>query len=313
MGISSKIIFITGINGFVGSSVAQYYLNKGFKVVGLVKEFNFKTQPDILNKCAIVKGDIRDKDLLRGILSNYEVNYVLHLASMPIVRVCYNDPETAYSTNIMGVVSLLEAVRALIKKPEKIIIFTSDKSYGPLSTLPYVENMNPTFGDTYSTTKTCQDLIAHSYAQTYNIPLCIIRSGNIYGPGDLNLSRLIPNNILRALKGENLIVYKGVAEYLRDFVYIQDELEAFNTVFENGILGEAYNVGGIGPTRIQTVVETIVECSKTGVRIEYPEKYFDEIEKQWLDDTKLRKLGWSPKVDLRTGIKNSIDWYKRFV
>lgn len=309
---NGKSIFITGINGFIGSAAAKFYLDKGYHVVGLVKEENNKTQEDLLSRCTVVRGDIRDRGVIRETISKYEVDFVLHLASMPIVRICNSDPESTYSVNVMGVVNLLESIRSLKNKPEKIICFTSDKSYGPLSTLPYTEDMNPTFGDTYSTSKACQDLIARSYANSYDLPVCVVRSGNVYGPGDFNFSRLIPNNALRGLRGQELTLYSGVANFVRDFVYIDDEISAINKVFESGVVGQAYNVGGTGPVKIKSVIESIVKILDSGVEVDYPEKDFDEIKKQWLDDTKLKKLGWEPKVDLEEGLKRTIEWYKKY-
>jgi CDP-glucose 4,6-dehydratase len=302
-------ILITGINGFLGSATAKYFLNKGHHIIGLVRDRNLKTRPEILERCSIIQGDILDKQLIMSTISKYEAEYILHLACQPIVRICDNDPYTAYTTNIVGTLNVLEAVRTLKKPPKKVVAISSDKAYGPQTELPYKEDSPLVTADSYCTSKSCQDMIIRSYAKTYNLPIVCVRAGNIYGPGDMNLSRLVPNTIRKFLRHESAFLYTGVANYVREFIYVTDIVRAFETLFEKGIPGEAYNVGGTPPQRILNVVETIRnKIYPTGV-IDLIEKNFDEIPEQYLDATKLCSLGWSSKVDLNEGLDKAIKWY----
>lgn len=302
-------IFITGINGFVGTAAAEYFVNQGHHVIGLVKDFNRKSQHTVLNKCSIVQGDILNKDLLQSILSKYEVTHVLHLAAQAIVRICDNDPYTAYMTNVMGTLNLLEACRLLKNKPQKIIVMTSDKAYG-LASVPYKEELPLVPADTYCTSKSCQDMIATSYAKTYDLPICVVRAGNLYGPGDLNISRLIPNNVLKLLNNKSPTLYTGVANYLREFIYVDNVIKAYDILFEKGLQGHAYNVGGTKPYRIIEVINMIKDKINPSIEINMIEKNFFEIEEQYLDSSKMETLGWKPEVDVPEGLNRTIEWLK---
>jgi CDP-glucose 4,6-dehydratase len=306
-----KNLLITGISGFVGSASAEYFLKKGYHIVGLVKDRNLKTRPEILNKCSIVNGDIRDKDCIQYILSKYEIDEVLHLAAQPIVRICNNDPYTAYMTNVVGTLNLLESIRILKKKPNKIICMTSDKSYGA-APVPYKEDTPLVAADSYCTSKLCQDSIARSYALTYDLPVCIVRAGNLYGKGDLNLSRLIPNNVLKLLKGENATLYSGVANYKREFIYIDNIVNAYEVLLEKGVPGEAYNVGDNRPYKILDVITMLKDKINPALSVEILEKDFDEIEEQYLDASKLKALGWTNFVPLSEGLDKTIEWLKNY-
>lgn len=309
----SKNCLITGVNGFIGTATAKSFIKNGWNVIGLVKDRNNKTQKDVQERCSIVYGDIRDIEVLRYILSKYEIDYVLHLAAQPIVRICNNDPFTAYMTNVMGTLNLLEAARCLKKFPEKIIVMSSDKAYGPHEKLPYKEDSELVVADSYCTSKSCQDMISRSYAKTYGLPVVIVRAGNIYGPGDLNTSRLIPRSILRMLSGKNPVLYSGVTNFVREFIYIDNIISAYTTLLEKGVSGEAYNVGGTEPKKIIDVIGMVRDKINPDITIDIIDKDFYEIEAQYLDASKLMSLGWAPKVTLSEGLGRSIEWYSKYL
>lgn len=302
---------ISGINGFVGSAAARYFHSQGYHVVGLVKDTNMKTQWDIHSYCSIVRGDILDKDLIQCMLSKYEVDYILHLAAQPIVRICDNDPYSAYMTNVVGTLNILEAVRTLKKRPKKIIVMTSDKAYGPHEQLPYKEEAPLVVADSYCTSKACQDMIARSFAHTYNLPIVVVRAGNLYGPGDLNLSRLIPSSIIKLLNGTSPTLYSGVANYVREFIYVDNILTAYNTLLEKGIPGEAYNVGGTTPHKIIDVISLMRDKINPNIKIDIVDREFFEIQEQYLDASKLLDLGWAPEVELSEGLDRTIEWFRQ--
>jgi CDP-glucose 4,6-dehydratase len=303
-------IFITGINGFAGSASAEHFIKKGYHVVGLVKDYNRKTRHDIQSKCSIIRGNILDKNLLQETLSKYEITHILHLAAQPIVRICDNDPYSAYMTNVVGTLNLLEAVRNLKNKPQKVIVMTSDKAYGS-APVPYKEDTPLVPADTYCTSKSCQDMISTSYANTYDLPVVVVRAGNLYGPGDLNISRLIPGSILKMLRGESPTLYSGVANYLREFIYIDNIVHAYDILLEKGIPGEAYNVGGTEPQRIGKVIEMLRDKINPKLGINIIEKNFFEVEQQYLDASKIKALGFKAPIEsLSEGLDRTIDWFK---
>lgn len=302
-----KNVLITGIQGFVGSNLAIQELSKGNHVIGIVRDVNHKTRPDVLDRCSIVRGDVTDPSLVDHAVGYYEVDKVYHLAANAIVKVGMSDPVSNYNINVMGTVNILDAVRR-INSSAKVVVASSDKAYGDHETMPYIESMKLNPGCPYSTSKSCTDLISQSFALSYGMDVNTVRCSNIYGPGDMNTSRLIPNSILRCLRGQKPVIYSGVADYRREFIYVDDVCEAYGLVADLGGPGEIYN---IGINSFHTIGETVDKISKLmGVEgVEIIEKSFPEIPFQWMDGGKLAALGWAPKVGFDEGLKKSSDWY----
>ena len=304
-------VLITGCQGFVGTAIAKDLMAKGAHVIALVKDQNRKSFLKAGGNLSVVYGDIRDREVIRYCLSKYEAHYVIHLAAQPIVRICHNDPYTAYMTNAIGTLNVVEEIRNLVKKPLKVVCISSDKAYGP-APVPYTEDTPYAVFDSYCTSKLCADAIGLSYARTYDLPIVMVRAGNIYGPGDLNTSRLIPRSILRMLDGLSPVLYSGVADYCREFIYIGNIVNAFSTLLEKGVPGEAYNIGGTEPQRILDVITSLRDKINPEIEIDIVEKEFDEIETQYLSADKLMALGWKPEVSLDEGLDNTIEWCRGY-
>jgi CDP-glucose 4,6-dehydratase len=166
--------------------------------------------------------------------------------------------------------------------------------------------------DPYSTSKSCEDLIAQSYAYTYDLNTSILRSGNIFGPGDLNKSRIIPGSILRIFDGQRPVVYSGVGNYKREFMYIDDVIDGYLYVQDRGLKGEAYNIGGSGYQTIFDTVQMIIEEMGVDMEAQILEKDFIEIKEQYLDPSKLENLGWKCQYNIRKGIRAAIPWYEEY-
>jgi CDP-glucose 4,6-dehydratase len=304
-------VLVTGANGFLGAALSERLTNMGCRVVGLVRDRNYKSRRSILDKISVVHGDLRDFDTVRYAMSHYEIDTVFHLAAVTILRKSVVDPLTCYQTNVMGTVNVLEAARQVGIK--KVVKASSDKAYGTYEELPYVETMAvQASADAYSTSKACSDLVAQQYAKGYGLDLSIVRAGNIYGPGDLNLSRLIPKSILRCFDGKQPTLYKGVAQYKREFMYIDDVVDAYILLAERGLLGEAYNVGGSGFQSILKTVNKIIKLTGANVKPKIIEKDFIEIKEQYLDSTKIEDLGWTCKFDINSGLHETVEWYKEW-
>ena len=306
-------VLITGLNGFAGSALASRLLETrpDVRIVGLVKDKNFKSRRDVLDRCSVVYGDLCDKEAVRYAMSRYEIDTVFHLAAVTILRQSVMDPSSCYQVNIMGTVNVLESARQVGVK--KVVSISSDKAYGTYEKLPYVEDMPVQASpDSYSTSKACMDLISQSYASTYGLNVSILRAGNKYGPGDLNLSRLIPRSILRCLEGAAPQLYNGVGQYKREFMFIDDVVDAYLCVAERGEPGEAYNVGGSG---YQTVFDTVNKiCQLTGFegKPDVVDVDFKEIKEQYLDSSKIERLGWKCKHNIDQGLAKTVDWYKEY-
>lgn len=313
-------ILVTGVAGFVGGALAHRFIRDGHKIVGLVRSFDSKSWMDLLmledSDVSIETGDVTDRDLLYRILVDYEVEIVVHQAAQSIVKKCQEDPWSAYRTNVMGMVSVLEACRMrrgdYPPAIQAIVVATTDKVYGN-GLIPYVETQPLRAFGPYSASKVAADIIAQDYFTTYGLPVRVVRSSNIYGPGDLDESRVVPGTIQRLLRGEPAVIYEQAWGMEREFVYIDDEVEAYRTIIEKGKDGEAYNVGGSGPVSIVALIRRIafhfgyviadetIQTKPTATR---------EIDRQYMDASKLESLGWSQKVSLREGLHRTVGWWK---
>jgi len=303
-------ILITGYAGFVGNALVGRLKNKNNLIVGLDKR---KTYRKLLNAPDIaIQGDIRDLELLREIIVEHEIEEIYHFAAQAITKICSNDPHTTFDTNAMGTATLLEVCRNWGENVKKIIISTSDKAFGN-APVPYTESsaLSPLF--IYDTSKACQQLIALSYFNNYNLPIRIVACSNIYGPGDPNMSRVIPSTITRLMQGRPARLWKHSAEHIREFVYIDDVLDAFLLVSEKGQNGEVYCCGGTEYLKIKELLEKICNMmekdSLSNIEIEDKPLSLMELSEQFINPTKLKSLGWDPKISLDKGLEKTIKFY----
>jgi CDP-glucose 4,6-dehydratase len=304
-------ILVTGHTGFLGNAIVGGVKGKENLVVGIErdenKRRNLRYLPDVH-----VKGDIRDYDFIRRVIVDYEIEEIYHCAAQAIVRSCANDPYTTYDINVMGTVALLEACRNSGDTVKSVVVSTSDKAFGHAD-IPYTEEtpLNPLY--TYETSKACQQLITLSYFHNYGVPAKVVASSNVYGPGDPNTSRIIPNTLIRLAKGLPALLNDGAAEHIREFVYIDDVVSAFVTAARKGKSGEVYCCGGTEHLKIIDLMIHICEMMdknpNTEVKIFQKSRYFKEIEKQYIDSTKLKSIGWKPNVKLKEGLRKSIEYY----
>ena len=306
-----RTCLVTGHTGFLGGAITGLLKAGRDVVIGIERDDNkrrdLQNHPDIF-----VKGDVRDYNFIRRVIADYEVEEVYHCAAQAIVRTCANDPYTTYDINVMGTVALLEACRNCGESVKSVVVSTSDKAFGH-SPIPYTEKtpLNPLY--TYETSKACQQLITLSYFHNYGVPTKVIASSNVYGPGDPNLSRVIPGSIIRLAKGEPALLFDGAAEAIREFVFVTDVANAFVTAARNGKNGEVYCCGG---TEHCSMLDLLVDiCNMMGkdpekdIKIFQKSRYFKEVDQQYIDSTKLRSIGWDPKVPLDMGLKMSIEYY----
>ncbi|MCK5616559.1 NAD-dependent epimerase/dehydratase family protein, partial [Candidatus Pacearchaeota archaeon] len=169
----------------------------------------------------------------------------------------------------------------------------------------------------YDVSKSCADLLAHTYANTYNLPVCITRCGNIFGPGDFNLSRIVPDTVKSALQDKTLSV-RSNGKFTRDYIYVEDVVDGYLVLAEKmkklDIVGEAFNFSNEHPLSVLDLVSTIYKLAKKGPDYKVLNIAKCEIEHQYLTAAKAKRvLGWKAKHTLRRGLQQTIAWYKEYL
>ena len=205
-------MFVTGGTGFVGANLVKRLIAEGAKVTCLRRDI---IVPDSLSALgasddfSFVSGSVEDGETLQRLMNELEIDSVFHLAAQAIVGPANRSPISTFETNIRGTYMLLESCRQ-ISCVSRVVVASSDKAYGTNTQLPYTEDLPLNAVFPYDVSKACTDMLCRSYAVTYGLPVAVSRSANIYGPGDLNLSRIIPGTILSALRAR--IRWSGVTE-----------------------------------------------------------------------------------------------------
>lgn len=314
-------VFVTGIAGFVGASLTARLIDLGARVIGLVRDMVPQSSLAALGlegKATLVRGDLADLPLLVRILHEYEVEVVFHLGAQAIVGAAQGSPLATFRSNIEGTWNLLEACRT---RPalRAVIVASSDKAYGSHRQLPYTEDLCLLAANPYDASKACADLLGRAYWHTYKVPVVVSRFANLYGPADLNFSRIIPDTIRSVLQGVNPVIRSdGTLE--RDYLWIGDAVDAYLLLAEGieqaGVVGEAFNAGGGRPIRVLDLVETIIRLvGRSDLRPEVRGRGtpHGEIDRQFVDGSKLKRtLGWEPKVPLEDGLKRTLEWYEGY-
>lgn len=314
-------VFVTGANGFLGSWLTKELVEKKAKVVALIRDqlpdSKFNTS-GIINKVTVVNGCLEDYELIERVLKEYEIDTCFHLGAQTLVEIAERSPLSTFESNIKGTWNVLEAVRN-IGTVERLVLASSDKAYGPGYKLPYSEDDYLHGLHPYDVSKTCSDLIVQTYYNTYKLPITITRCGNIYGGGDLNFSRIIPGTIKAAIFNENPIVLRSDGTYLRDYIYVEDVVDAYMALAENldneDVKGQAFNIATGTPTSVLELVDKILTLSeKRFLKIFIKNEAIKETKEEYLDCQKIRNiLGWKYKYDLDKGLEETISWYNKFL
>ncbi len=313
-----KNIFVTGATGLLGSWLAKALVDNNANVVCLVRDIVPKSNLYLngyYKKVVMVNGGLEDYFLIERTLNEYEVDTIFHLGAQTIVGAANHSPLATFESNIKGTWNVLEAARNS-KLIEKIIVASSDKAYGEQEKLPYTEDMPLKGKHPYDVSKSCADLIAQSYYYTYDLPVGITRCGNFYGGGDLNFNRLVPGTIKSVLNNERPVI-RSDGKYIRDYIFILDAVEAYLFLAEkldNPTIRGAFNFSNESQVTVSDVVKKILELiNRENLEPLILNEAKSEIKHQYLSARKAREiLGWKPKYNLETGLRETIKWYKIF-
>ncbi len=315
---TNRTAFVTGATGFVGSHVARQLVAQGARVVCLQRDavnVNPLDLFDLRTKVTVINGAVEDLPLMERILNEYGIDAVFHLAAQAFVGVANQSPLSTFESNIRGTYCLLEACRRS-GSVQRIVVASSDKAYGTHQQLPYREDFDLRGLFPYDASKVCTDVLARSFANTYRVPVAVTRFANIYGPGDLNWSRLVPATIVSVLRDEAPIM-RSDGTPVRDFVYTDDVARGYLLLAEKigETAGEAFNFGSGKPVQVLDLVKRIIglagKAEQLTPQVLLETKIEREIDAQYLSADKAEtRLGWQPEVNLDEGLKRTIEWYR---
>lgn len=322
-----KNVLITGHTGFKGSWMSVMLTNVQANIIGYSS--CSKTETRLFDLCNIenqithIKGDIRDLQHLLEVFKKYKPEIVIHMAAQPIVRDGYKDPISTYSTNVMGTVNICEAIKQT-SSVRSFLNVTTDKVYENKEwEWGYRENEPLDGYDPYSNSKSCSELVTHSYKSSFfsdgHVAISTARAGNVIGGGDFANDRIIPDCIRAAIKGENIIVRNPLST--RPYQHVLEPIYAYLMIaakqYDNNKYASWYNVG-----------PNDQDCFQTGSLVELFVKHWGENLK-WisrndggphettflkLDCSKLKTtFNWEPRWNLETAIEKVIEWNKVWI
>lgn len=322
-----KRVLLTGHTGFKGSWMSVMLANAGAEVIGYSS--CSKAEKRLFDLCGVkeqithIKGDVRDLEHLMEVFGRYQPEIVIHMAAQPIVRDSYKDPVGTYHTNVMGTVNVCEAVRKT-KSVKSLLNVTTDKVYENKEwEWGYRENEPLDGYDPYSNSKSCSELVTHSYKSSFltdaGVAVSTARAGNVIGGGDFANDRIIPDCIRAAVKGEDIIVRNPYSirpyQHVLEPVYVYLMIAAMQ--YQNQKYASWYNVGPDEGDCFQTgaLVDLFVKHWGEGLKWINPcDEGPHEANFLKLDCSKLRTtFDWKPHWHLETAIEKVVEWSKLWV
>ena len=312
--------FVTGGTGLIGGWLVRRLVDAGADVVCLVRDWvpqSALLSESVYRSVKVVRGDLRDQELLERALGEYEIDTVVNLAAQTIVPIANRNPTSTFETNVAGTWRLLEACRHS-PTVKQIVMASSDKAYGECETLPYDESTPLQGRHPYDVSKSCSDLISQAYATTYGLPVTVTRCGNFYGGGDLNWNRIVPGTIRSVLRGQRPVI-RSDGQYVRDYFYVEDGAAAYTLLAERlaqdpALAGESFNFSIEIQITVLELVERILALMNSDLKPIVQNQASHEIRHQYLSAQKARRmLDWRPTFTLDEGLRRTVAWYTDFL
>ena len=327
-------MLITGSTGFVGGNLIKKILNSKANIFGIIRSenpYSFLFLEGLNNNIRLIHGDLIDKELLLNTITENQIDIIFHLAAQVEVGVGLINPFLTFETNVRGTYNLMEACRVAKlsgQNIKSIIVASSDKAYGeyPIDKMPYKESypLLPRFP--YDTSKACADMICNAYSiDEYNLPIVITRFSNIYGPGQMNFSAIVPDSIRSGL-GYSKFIPRSDGSMVRDFIYSEDVADLYMLIAKELALnpkklkGQIFNAGSNQPIDMKSLIIKIYNSLenpkdlKMILKAMEGKKTIGEIQHQHMSFDKVFEFfDWKPKNSIDDGIVKSIAWYKKIL
>jgi len=305
-------VLVTGGAGFIGSHFVRRLLAAGDVTrVTVLDALTYAGSRENLGdaflspKLAFAEGSILDADLVAGLMAGHAA--VVHFAAESYVDRSFFEAGNFLATNVLGTHVLLEAARAA--GVGRFVHVSTDEVYGPLPDGSASESAPLAPSVPYAASKACADLVALSYWQTYQVPVCVTRSSNNYGPGQ-HPEKMIPRSITSLLKGGKITLH-GRGEHVRNWLHVEDNCAAIELVLRNGTPGEVYNIAGRTELAGRDLAALILDACGAGPgQVEYvPDRRAND-PRYSMDCGKVAALGWQPQQPFAKGLAQTVDWYR---
>ena len=327
---AGRRVFLTGINGFIGGNLAKALVKMGAHVSGLVRNQDKSTllyYEAVADRCNLIIGELSDRDVLARVIAEQQCSVVFHLAAQVEVGAARANPYLTWETNIRGTYTLLDAVRQQPENVNAVVVASSDKAYGPYppAQMPYQESYSLRPQYPYDTSKACADMVAQAYASDlYKLPVVVTRFANIYGPGQLNFTAVVPDAVTSALKYSTFNP-RGDGSQVRDFIFVEDVVDLYLRMAmrlseaPDAYRGQVFNAGTNSPHKIRDVIREIYRQCDNLADFEIVLKEMEgrrtigEIDCQFMDYGKVnRDFGWAPRFKIDEGLAATIAWFKAY-
>lgn len=316
-----KTYFITGGAGFIGSSLSEELIKQGNKVIAIdnfcdfynpkIKEYNIKKLLENKN-FKLYRKDIRDRQALKEIFDENNIDIVMHLAAMAGVRPSIENPILYQEVNCMGTQNILETMKE--HNVKNLVMASSSSVYGNCKEVPFREDMVVDFAiSPYAATKKANEVMTHVYHKLFDMNVIMLRFFTVYGPKQR--PDLAINKFTRLMLNNEEIPMFGDGTTSRDYTYIDDIVDGIikscNYVLENKNVYEILNIGNSSPTSLKEMINTIAKVLEVEPKIKQLPMQPGDVDRTYADVSKARNLiGYEPKTSFKEGIRKFINWYK---
>lgn len=307
-------VLITGATGIIGSHLTEQVLEAGAdRVICLYRSTSprsYFTTRGLALRVTLEPGDVRDAGRMREIVSKHGVTTIFHLAAQPLITVALQHPLDTIEANVMGTANILEAARRA-GHVRAVVVAATDKVYGTAKP-PYHEEMALSPDHPYDASKAAADLLCRTYAKSYDVPVAIIRSANVYGPGDINFDRIIPGIMKAMITGDTLTI-RSDGTLVREYLYVADAVAGYIAAAQHiaTARGQAFNFGSGDIFSVKDLLEQVPAIVGRELSYAIANTATHEIKSQSLDFTKaVTQLNWSPQWTFKDAIKATYQWYQ---
>jgi UDP-glucose 4,6-dehydratase len=313
-------LLVTGGCGFIGAAFCRRILKQHpyFTLVNIDFLYPCSTVARDLTDSSgnyfFVKGDIKNRGLLDSILNRHNIDVIVHFAAQSHVDTSFTNPMLYTYDNVIGTHTLLEAARNY-GKLKRFIQISTDEVYGENASgnklaFTEVSLLKPT--NPYAASKASAEMMVHSYIHSYNLPAVVIRSNNIYGPGQYP-EKVVPKFMFQLMDNKKLTL-QGSGNQLRSFLYVDDAVDAVLCVLFQGEIGEIYNISSVDEISIRDLAKNMLGLVKPGEKLEDWITYIEDRnfndKRYWIESEPLRLLGWKQQWNLERGLKETVSWFE---